>query len=188
MRKGCDHKYQPRRWNQRYCQDPDCRRELRRWQAARRQAERRRDVRVKIQHAQAERERRQRARTAPKTVENRVVTLARGHAARGFFLLPYALGRAATKVPQTRPATPRASAAPRVARLFATSWIGSASGFLAALWMGARNGPSSTAPRAGADPSAIARRNHRATAGSATMTIPPNRTGRQLSRRAPRPI
>ena len=34
------------RWNQRYCQDPECLREVRRWQAARRQAERRRGRRA----------------------------------------------------------------------------------------------------------------------------------------------
>ena len=44
MRKGCGREYQPRRWNQRYCQDPECQREIRRWQAARRQARRRQDA------------------------------------------------------------------------------------------------------------------------------------------------
>ena len=47
LRKGCGRKYQPRRRNQRYCQDAECLREVRRWQAARRQAKRRRDARVK---------------------------------------------------------------------------------------------------------------------------------------------
>ena len=54
LRKGCGRKYQPRCWNQRYCQDPECLRQVRRWQAARRQAKRRQDAGVKAQHAQAE--------------------------------------------------------------------------------------------------------------------------------------
>jgi len=84
MRKGCGRKYQPRRWNQRYCQEPECQREVRRWQAARRQARRRQDVVVKTRHAQAEKQRRQRAKVAPKTVENPDVAPARGHAAENF--------------------------------------------------------------------------------------------------------
>ena len=70
FRKGCGRKYQPRCWNQRYCQDPECLRQVRRWQDARRQAKRRRDDRVKAQHAQAEKERRRHAKTMPKAVEN----------------------------------------------------------------------------------------------------------------------
>ena len=84
FRKGCGHKYQPRRWNQRYCQDPQCQRELKRWQAARRQAKRRRNPRVKAQQAQAQKRRRERAKTTPKTVENSDVAPARGHAAKIF--------------------------------------------------------------------------------------------------------
>jgi hypothetical protein len=37
LRRGCENHYKPRRWNQRFCGDPDCRREVRRWQAAKRQ-------------------------------------------------------------------------------------------------------------------------------------------------------
>jgi hypothetical protein len=59
LRKGCGRKYLPRRWNQHYCQDPDCLREVRRWQAAKRQAKRRQDEKVKAQHAEAQRQRRQ---------------------------------------------------------------------------------------------------------------------------------
>ena len=51
FRKGCGRRYQPRRWNQRYCQDLECLRQVRRWQDARRQAKRRRDDRVNAQHA-----------------------------------------------------------------------------------------------------------------------------------------
>ena len=85
LRKGCRRKYQPRRWNQRYWQDPECLRQVRRWQAARRQAKRRQDTRVKAQYAQAEKERRQRAKTTPKAIENPEVAPARGHAAENFF-------------------------------------------------------------------------------------------------------
>jgi hypothetical protein len=85
LRKGCERKYRPRSWNQRYCQDPECLRRLRRWQAARRQAKHRQDAQVKARHAQAERERRQRAKSTSQTVENPGVTPARGHAAQLFF-------------------------------------------------------------------------------------------------------
>ena len=37
LRKGCGNVFQPRRWNQRYCQDQQCMQQLRRWQAAKRQ-------------------------------------------------------------------------------------------------------------------------------------------------------
>lgn len=96
MRKGCGRKYQPRCWNQRYCQDPQCLREVRRWQAARRQAKRRQDARAKARHAQAEKQRRQQAKATPKAMENPDVAPARGHAAENFFLPPSAIGQAAT--------------------------------------------------------------------------------------------
>jgi hypothetical protein len=89
LRKGCRRKYQPRRWNQRYCQDPHCQREVKRWQAARRQAKRRQEARVKARHAQAEKQRRHRAKTTPKAIENPEVAPARGHAAKIFFPLPF---------------------------------------------------------------------------------------------------
>jgi hypothetical protein len=99
LRKGCGRKYQPRCWNQRYCQDSECLRQVRRWQAARRQAKRRQDDRVKAQHAQAEKDRRQRAKTTPTAIENLEFAPVRGHAAENFFLLPYAIGPAATSPP-----------------------------------------------------------------------------------------
>ena len=55
MRKGCGREYQPRRWNQRYCQEPECLRQVRQWQAARRQAKHRQAAEAKARHAQAER-------------------------------------------------------------------------------------------------------------------------------------
>ena len=62
LRKGCDRRYQPSRWNQRYCQDPACLLEVRRWQAARRQHKRRQEPENRKQHAAAEAERRKRRR------------------------------------------------------------------------------------------------------------------------------
>ena len=82
LRKGCGRKYQPRCWNQRYCQDPECLRLLRRWQAAQRQAERRQDEAVKAQHAEAERARRQRAPSSPQPPKVPEDATARGHAAK----------------------------------------------------------------------------------------------------------
>ena len=88
LRKGCGQHYQPRRPNQRYCQDPECQRQLRRWQAARRQARRRQDDAVKAQHAQAQRARRQRAISSPQATKDTKVAAARGHAARIFLATP----------------------------------------------------------------------------------------------------
>jgi hypothetical protein len=59
---GCGDIFQPRRWNQRYCGTPECRRELRRWQSAKRQQRRRSRPEVRQQHAAAERQRRARRR------------------------------------------------------------------------------------------------------------------------------
>lgn len=86
LRKGCGHKYQPRRWNQRYCQDPECLRQVRRWQAARRQARRRQDDAAKAQHAKTQRARRQRAPSLPQAPKTPEIAAARGHAAE--ILLP----------------------------------------------------------------------------------------------------
>lgn len=63
MRKGCVNVFVPGRWNQRYCQDDGCHRELRRWQSARRQQRRRQRPEVRREHAERERTRR-RARRA----------------------------------------------------------------------------------------------------------------------------
>lgn len=86
LRKGCDHSYQPRRWNQRYCQDPECQRELRRWQAAKRQQRHRNGEPVRAKHAAAERERRRQAKS--KSLEQLARDPARGHAAKDFSLAP----------------------------------------------------------------------------------------------------
>ncbi len=87
LRKGCGRKFLARRQNQRYCQEPECRKELRRWQAAKRQQRRRAGAEGRRQHAEAERQRRQRKAEQTKTAEADQATdaafakPARGHAA-----------------------------------------------------------------------------------------------------------
>jgi hypothetical protein len=87
LRKGCGRRFQARRPNQRYCQDPECRKELRRWQAAKRQQKRRADAEGRRQHAEAERQRRKRKAGEGKAVEDgptaatAAAACARGHAA-----------------------------------------------------------------------------------------------------------
>ena len=68
LRKGCAQTYQPLRWNQRYCQDPDCLRALRRWQAAQRQREHRRSPKNRQRHASAEAARREQRRKTSETI------------------------------------------------------------------------------------------------------------------------
>jgi hypothetical protein len=60
LRKGCGRRFSPRQWNQRYCREPECLREVKRWQAAKRQRQRRATPEGRQQHAEAERQRRQR--------------------------------------------------------------------------------------------------------------------------------
>ena len=88
LRKGCKRKYQPRCHNQRYCQDLECLRKVRRWHAARRKAKHRENADVRAKYAHAEKARRQRARSSSQTVENPQIAPARGHAAQTFFPLP----------------------------------------------------------------------------------------------------
>jgi hypothetical protein len=82
LRKGCGRKYTPKRWNQRYCQDPECLLLVRRWQAAKRQARRRQGDAAKAQHAEAQRARRRRAPSLPQPPKDPEVAAARGHAAK----------------------------------------------------------------------------------------------------------
>lgn len=63
LRKGCGCVYQPTRWNQRYCQQADCLREVRRWQAAKRQRSYRRLAANRKRHAEAEAQRRRDRKT-----------------------------------------------------------------------------------------------------------------------------
>ena len=63
LRKECDRIFQPIRWNQRYCQEAECLRQVRRWQAAKRQRVHRRALANRKRHAEAEAQRRRRARS-----------------------------------------------------------------------------------------------------------------------------
>jgi hypothetical protein len=150
LRKGCGRKYQPRCSNQRYCQEPHCLRQVHRWQAARRQAKHRQGLAAKAWHAQAERERRQRAKHASQAVEDTEVAPARGHATEPFFRFHSAIVQAATNHLLPRPATRHAIAAPPVVKPFGTSRTVNANGSLATLWMAAGSDPSNIKPLAGA--------------------------------------
>jgi hypothetical protein len=152
LRQGCGRKYQPRRWNQRYCQEPDCQRQVRRWQAAQRQARCRLDAAAKARQAEAQRVRRQRARSASQTPKNSEDAAARGHAAEVFFRLPCAPGQGAMNHRKSRSAIRHATAAPPAVRPFIRSWIANASGGRVALWMVAANAPTSIRPPAGNGP------------------------------------
>jgi hypothetical protein len=88
LRNGCTRKYRPRCYHQRYCQYPDCQRELNRWRWARRQAKRRKDTNVKAQHARAEQARRLRMKSRPQPVDELALAPPRGHTARTFFSWP----------------------------------------------------------------------------------------------------
>ena len=148
LRKGCGQEYQPRCWNQRYCQNPECLREVRRWQSAKRQAKRRQDEAVKAQHAQAQRQRRQRAASAPQTPKPPVVAAARGHAAKIFSPCLCATGQVAMNRPPGRWASRRVSAAVPVARPFAGLTIANASGGCEALSKAVAPANTSTPPPA----------------------------------------
>jgi hypothetical protein len=58
LRKGCGVQFRPWRYNQRYCRQPECLHELRRWQAAKRQQRCRATPEGRQRHAEAEQERR----------------------------------------------------------------------------------------------------------------------------------
>lgn len=70
LRRHCGHTFQPKRWKQRYCRDPECPRELRRWQATKRQRKRREQPEVRQRHAAAERKRRATQRQVACATEN----------------------------------------------------------------------------------------------------------------------
>ena len=69
-RKYCGRTYNPRSWNQRYCQEPNCIREVRRWHAKKRQRKYRQDPENLKRHASAQAARRKRKREAPEDAEN----------------------------------------------------------------------------------------------------------------------
>jgi hypothetical protein len=114
LRKGCKRQYQPRCHNQRYCQNPECLREVRRWHAARRQAERRQDADVKAKHAQDEKARRQRVKSASQTVENPELAPARGHAAQTFFFTSLMRSAGLPRTPRQLAPQPGALLLPRL--------------------------------------------------------------------------
>ncbi len=60
LRKECGRRFLPRQWNQRYCREPECLREVERWQAAKRQRQRRATPEGRRRHAETERQRRKR--------------------------------------------------------------------------------------------------------------------------------
>lgn len=60
LRHGCGRTFVPQRWNQRYCSDQECRSQVRRWQAAKRQQRRRSRADVRqLRAAEAKRQRSQ---------------------------------------------------------------------------------------------------------------------------------
>ncbi len=65
LRKGCENCYVPGRWNQRFCQEPDCQRLVRRWQAAKRQRRQRETEAGRKNHRERERGRRELKRQQP---------------------------------------------------------------------------------------------------------------------------
>lgn len=58
LRRGCENHYTPRRPNQRFCGQPECRRLVERWQAAKRQRRVRQTEQGRERHKQRERQRR----------------------------------------------------------------------------------------------------------------------------------
>jgi hypothetical protein len=74
LRKGCGRRFQARQYNQRYCREPECLGEVRRWQGAKRQQKCRSQPGARQRHAEAERRRRkQRAVNAQKAAEGEPV-------------------------------------------------------------------------------------------------------------------
>jgi len=73
LRKECGRRYQARRYNRRYCRDPECLREVQRWHAAKRQQKCRSKPEGRQRHAEAERQRRkQRASQPQKPPESQI--------------------------------------------------------------------------------------------------------------------
>ena len=87
LRKGCGRVFVARAWNQRYCQDAACLREVRRWYSCTRQQRQRESDEGKRRHREAERRRRRRAKTRRNKVtpssKSPEEEAARGHAAEG---------------------------------------------------------------------------------------------------------
>ena len=128
LRKGCGRRYQARHWRQRYCRKPDCLRELRRWQAAKRQRKRRATAEGREKHAEAERERRRRKKSQAMSSSLSVRDGARGHAIKKFLPGRFAIGPAVSHLLELRFELPHTTAATSAARPCAACEIANASG------------------------------------------------------------
>jgi hypothetical protein len=133
LRKGCGKIYRPRRPNQRYCRERECLRELRRWQAAKRQQKRRATSEGRKKHAQAERVRRQRQKSLasaprPPSSSSARAETARGHAGKKSLPGRCAIGPGVMNLPVIRLALCRTTAARNVARPCVASGTVNASG------------------------------------------------------------
>ena len=157
LRKGCERTFVPGHWNQRYCREPDCLRELHRWQAAKRQRRHRSHPENRRQHAEAERCRRKRqrqqrrvapAQSSPSFPRFRpgpeFHAAARGHAVPTFFRI-FAIAPVATSrcVPPAvlRPAIAATRAAkPWIAYVAESASTNGAEGATANAWPADENG------------------------------------------------
>jgi len=128
LRKGCGRRYQARHWKQRYCRNPDCLCELRRWQAAKRQRKRRATTEGREKHAQEERERRRRKKSQATSAATSVRDEARGHAIKKFLPGRFAIGPAVSNPLEPRFEPPHATAATSAARPCVACEIANASG------------------------------------------------------------
>lgn len=70
LRKGCERVFQAVRWNQRYCREPNCLRQVHRWQATKRQRAHRRSPANRKRHAEAERNRRRQSNSRSASVSS----------------------------------------------------------------------------------------------------------------------
>lgn len=111
LRKGCQQRYQASHWRQRYCRNPDCLGELRRWQAAKRQRKRRATAEGRAKHAQAERQRRGRMKNQASSPSGSIHKGARGHAIKKFPPGRSVIGPAVSSPPERLPEPPHATAA-----------------------------------------------------------------------------
>jgi len=180
LRKGCGRKYQARCWNQRFCQEPECQREVRRWQAARRQAKHRQDDNARARHAQAERERRFRAKSTPQAVQDAEVAPPRGHAAEAFFPAPLRSARL-SRIPSNLSPQPRALLLRRLPSV-GSQCFGSGAQVAVSRHLGRPQKTSLRVP--GRSPPRFAAQScpqQSATARAAGLTTRPRRAGRHLS-------
>ena len=128
LRKGCGRRYQAQHWRQRYCRKPDCLRELRRWQAAKRQRKRRATAEGRERHARGGAGATS-AKEEPATSPSLSVRDgARGHAIKKFLPGRFAIGPAVLNLLKLLFEPPHATAATSAARPCAACEIANASG------------------------------------------------------------